>query len=807
MLVSLRWLQDYIKISEDPGIIAEKLTMAGLEVEAIDDVSPGFSRVVVATITGINPHPNADKLSICDVRAVEKSYSVVCGATNIAPGQRVPLAQVGAVIPGGYTIKRSKLRGIESEGMLCSEDELGIGDDASGIMILSDTLREGDDLAAALDLKDTVFDIGITPNRSDCLSIIGIAREIAAITRQKVRYPSVDVHETEESVHDVTSVDIVDPELCPRYTARIVKNVTIKPSPAWMRMRLEAVGLRAINNVVDITNFVMMEMGQPLHAFDFRYLEEGRIVVRGATAGETFVSLDGKTRILGKDTLMICDGVKPVAVAGIMGGLNSEVADDTETVLLESAYFNPASIRRSARTLAMPTDASFRFERGVDPEGVVRAQNRATQLIAECGGGSICQGYVDTYPKKLVPVGDIPLKTRTVNKVLGTDMAQDAVSAILERLEMTVKEGTGDAFLVTPPSFRVDITREIDLVEEVARLSGYDTIPFSLPSLSGNLDVESKKRRVVRALKSALNGSGYTEAINYSFTTPESADTLGFEGNDDEKRFTLIQNPLGEEQSVMRTTLVYGLLTALKRNYNVGNRNVKMFEIGRTFFHVMGAELPEEREKLCMILTGLRYDESWHAQGVYGDFYDLKGCLENMLSAVNAGGISFQAATDTAPYLNAGRSGTIMAGDRHIGVIGEIHPDVMERMELKQTVYICELDLQELIEYAIDGIAYTEVARFPSISRDVAFLVPFTLHGGDIETIIYENKMEFLENVQVFDVYNGEGIPDEMKSMAFRLTYRSRERTLTDDDILSEHDGIVNAVVKGAGAKVRGVKS
>ena len=805
MLVSLRWLQDYIDINEDPGVIAEKLTMAGLEVEAINDVSPGFSRVIVATITDIHPHPNADKLSLCDVRAGEESYSVVCGATNIQAGQRVPLAQVGAVIPGGYIIKRSKLRGIESEGMLCSEDELGIGDDASGIMILPDTLREGDDLAAALDLKDTVFDISITPNRSDCLSIIGIAREIAAITGQKVRYPSLDVDETEESVHDVTSVDIVDSDLCPRYTARIIKNVSIKPAPAWMRIRLEAVGLRAINNVVDITNFVMMEMGQPLHAFDYRHLEEGRIVVRGATEGEKFVSLDGKPRILGKDTLMICDGVKPVAVAGIMGGLNSEVADDTETVLLESAYFNPASIRRSARALAMPTDASFRFERGVDPEGVVRAQNRAAQLIAHCGGGSICRGYVDTYPKKLVPVDDIPLKTQTVNEVLGTDMTPDAVSSILERLEMAVTEEADGAFLVTPPSFRVDIAREIDLVEEVARLSGYDTIPLSLPSLSGNLDVESKKRRIIRDLRNALTGSGYTEAINYSFTTPESAHVLGFGNDDAERRFTAIQNPLGEEQSVMRTTLAYGLLAAMKKNYNVGNRNLKMFEIGRTFFRTEGAELPTEREKLGMVLTGLRYDDSWHAPDVYGDFYDLKGALENILSAVNARDISFETA-DTAPYLNSGRSGAVMAGDRNIGVIGEVHPDVMETMELKQAAYICELDLQELIEYAIDGVSYTEVTRFPSISRDVAYLVPHTVHCGDIETIIRAHGGDFLENVQVFDVYSGKGIPDGMKSMAFRLTYRSRERTLTDDDIVSEHDRIVTAVVKGAGAKVRGVE-
>ncbi|MBN2538998.1 MAG: phenylalanine--tRNA ligase subunit beta, partial [Deltaproteobacteria bacterium] len=401
MLVSLKWLRDYIDVELTPEEIAGKLTMAGLEVDSINRISPDFSNVVVAQILSVKPHPNADKLSLCDVSTGKQIFPVVCGAKNISAGDIVPFAKVGATIPGGYTIKSSRLRGELSEGMLCSEEELGIGEDTSGIMMLPDTLTLGENLAVALDLEDVALEISITPNRPDCLSMIGIAREIAAMTRGVVRSPVIEFEEKGEDIDELTSVTILDADLCPRYTARLIQDVEIRPSPAWMRMRLEAVGLRAINNVVDVTNFVMLEFGQPLHAFNFRSLKEGRIVVRGADESEQFVSLDGKTRTLSADTLMICDSAGPVAVAGIMGGLDSEVEDDTKEVLLESAYFNPSSIRKSSRALGMGTDAAFRFERGIDPDGVVRALDRAAQLIADLSGGSICRGYIDEYPRKI----------------------------------------------------------------------------------------------------------------------------------------------------------------------------------------------------------------------------------------------------------------------------------------------------------------------------------------------------------------------------------------------------------------------
>ncbi|HLE18163.1 MAG TPA: phenylalanine--tRNA ligase subunit beta, partial [Syntrophales bacterium] len=506
MQVSLGWLKDYVDIEIEPELLAAKLTMAGLEVEAVERREPPFKGVVAAKILAVKPHPKADKLTLCDITDGEKIYSIVCGALNIMVGDVVPLAKTGAVLPGGITIKESRIRGELSCGMLCSEEELGIGCDSSGIMILSrlpgghnstennfemsegvgKTFTLGEELNEALALQDIIFTISVTPNRSDCLSVIGIAREIAVLTGKQLRMPDIALAENEEDIERLASVAIHDPDLCPRYTARVIKNALIKPSPLWMRLRLEAAGLRAINNIVDATNFVLLEMGQPLHAFDYRFLTGGRIVVRRSTEGETFTTLDGKERLLKAGILLICDGEKPVAVGGIMGGINSEVKESTETILLESAYFNPASIRLSAKWLGMNTDASFRFERGVDPEGVIRAQNRAAQLMAKLSEGVICRGVIDNYPRKIETAKNIPLRVKRVCDLAGADIKADEIIPILEGLEMVVREdrkGEG-TYLVDPPTFRVDIEREIDLIEEIIRIRGYDSIPATLPTVS-----------------------------------------------------------------------------------------------------------------------------------------------------------------------------------------------------------------------------------------------------------------------------------------------------------------------------------
>ncbi|MGP8155032.1 MAG: phenylalanine--tRNA ligase subunit beta, partial [Smithella sp.] len=662
MLVSLKWLKDYVDIDLTVDELADRLTMAGLEVDEIKTIRPQFCGVVVAKILSVKPHPSADHLSLCNISDGTESYNVVCGAKNIAPGDIVPLAKVGAVIPGGYTIKSSVLRGEKSDGMLCSEAELEIGNDESGIMHLPADLSLGSTLEAALNIEDTALDINVTPNRSDCLSMIGIAREVAAITGKKMKLPSVKIKESTEDIDSLTSVRICDSDLCPRYTARIIKNVKIGPSPVWIKTRLEAAGLRAINNIVDVTNFVMLEMGQPLHAFDFRFLEEGRIVVRKSKENEEFISLDEKSRILPADTLLICDGVKPVAIGGIMGGLNSEVKENTQVILLESAYFNPSSIRRSARKLAMPTDAAFRFERGIDPEGVVKALNRAAQLIADLSGGFICKNYIDEYPRKISTAQNIVLRLERVRQVTGIEIGTKDVVKILRNIGMVVKREGRGRYIVTPPTCRVDILREIDLIEEVIRLYGYDRVPATLPAVNvteteviPRLDMEERIRQL-------LKGSGYTEIINYSFGNPFAADILCFPENDERRRPVRIKNPLGEDLSAMRTTMIYCLLETAKRNANNGSFDLKIFEIGRIFLELKKAQLPEEKNMVAGLLTGRITDDFW-SSGKTVDFYTLKGSLENIFIDLKINNCRY-ISTTVEPFLHPGKSCQIILDDK-----------------------------------------------------------------------------------------------------------------------------------------------
>ncbi|MFA5180209.1 MAG: phenylalanine--tRNA ligase subunit beta [Syntrophales bacterium] len=803
MKVSLKWLRDYVDIDLEPSALADCLTMAGLEVDAVEVAGPAFAQVVVARIVSVRPHPQSEKLFLCEVTTGAEILPIVCGAPNTRSGDTVALARVGATIPGGFVIKSSRIRGELSEGMLCSEEELGIGDDNTGIMVLSPDLTPGMDLKDALGLKDTVLDIGVTPNRADCLSIIGIAREVAAITGKKLRYPEIESFENSEEITGMTSVSIMDPDLCPRYTARIIKNITIKPSPSWMRERLEAVGLRAINNIVDITNFVMMELGQPLHAFDFRFLEEGRIVVRRSREGEHFISLDEKDRLLRSDTLMICDGVKPVAIAGIMGGLNSEVKDDTSTILLESAYFHPPSIRRSSRWLGMGTDAAFRFERGIDPEGVVRALNRAAQLMAVLGDGTVCRGHIDQYPRQIVTAKDIPLRPKRVNDFLGTDIRADEMIKILERLEMKVLPSDDAHYLVTPPTFRVDITREIDLVEEIARVYGFNRIPVTMPGAAGMPAGESPEQILENALRSALTGMGYTEVITYSFINPVSAEQLGLKDDDPLKDFVRISNPLTEEQSVLRTSLVYNLLDVMNRNARVGCADLKIFEIGRIFFRHREGELPVERPCVGGLITGNRYDGSWHNKAISSDFYDLKGCVEALFADRKIQPARF-VAESSQPFLHPGRSCRIIVGQETVGFLGEIHPNVLERMDLKNRAIVFQLDLETLGVFTKGKIDFRDVSKFPASSRDVAFLVPVAMEGETLCRTGYEQHEVLLENVAIFDVYTGENLPEGMKSLGLRFAYRSTEKTLTEEEINVAHNRIVKTMVEATGAKIRG---
>ena len=801
MLVSLKWLKDYIDLELTASQLADRLTMSGLEVDEIKTIAHKFSGVVVARILSVRPHPEADKLSLCNVTDGSQTYPVVCGAKNIKAGDVVPLAKIGAVIPGGYTIKATVLRGEKSEGMLCSEVELEIGDDASGIMLLPVGLVLGSPLESALNLGDTVLDVSITPNRSDCLSMIGMAREVSALTGRKIKMPAVKIKESAEDISSLSSVSIVDADLCPRYSARMIKNVKIGDSPTWMKSRLEAAGLRAINNVVDVTNFVMLEMGQPLHAFDFRFLEEGRIVVRKSKAGEEFVSLDEKSRILPENTLLICDGKKPVAIGGIMGGLNSEIKEDTDTIFLESAYFSPSSIRRSSRRMAMPTDAAFRFERGIDPEGVIRALNRATQLIADLSGGLICKNHLDEYPQKITAVANIPLRLARIREIIGTSIPAKDVVRILKSIGMSVRQEGRGKYLVTPPTFRVDIEREIDLIEEVVRLYGYDRVPVTLPAVSvtemaviPRLDLEERVRQL-------LVGSGYSEIINYSFTSPASVDYLGLPSTDARRNFVVIKNPLTEEQSVMRTTMVYGLLETMKKNINNGSFNLKIFEIGRVFLTRKMGELPEEKNILAGLLTGKASEDLWDSK-VNVDFYDLKGCLENIFYDLKLDSCRYHA-EKSEPFFHPGQSCGLYCSETRIGYMGQVHPEVMQKMDIKNTAYLFEINIDILEKQINRRISYKEISKFPAVTRDVAFVIPVSTEAEKMLKIVLSQHEDLLENVGIFDIYAGKGLDERTKSLGLRFSYRAPDRTLTDAEINSIHDKIVHNTVRLTGAKIR----
>ncbi len=800
MLVSLKWLKDYVDISLDAQALADRLTMAGLEVDEIKTLKPSFSSVVVAGILSVAQHPSADRLSVCEVTDGAKTYPIVCGAKNIKAGDVVPLAKVGAVIPGGYVIKDSILRGQPSSGMLCSAAELEIGDDASGILQLSADLPLGQLLEEALDLNDTVLDISVTPNRSDCLSVIGIAREVAAITGGKLKKPLVKIRESRTDIRSLTSVRIDAPDLCPRYTARIIQNVKIGPSPVWLKSRLEAAGLRAINNVVDVTNFVMLEMGQPLHAFDFRFLEEERVLVRRSEAGEEFVSLDEKARVLPDDTLLICDGKKPVAIGGIMGGLNSEVKDDTQTIFLESAYFQPASIRRSSRKLGMSTDAAYRFERGIDPEGVLRALDRAAQLIAETSGGQVCKGCIDEYPQKVQTCGEITLRSDRIRRIIGVEIPGPEISRMLRALEMKFRR-SGKNFIVVPPTFRVDIDREIDLIEEIIRLYGYDRVPLTLPAASMTELTAVSRQALEERLRGLMIGGGYSEIINYSFTSPSFVDQLLLESNDEKRAVVRIKNPLTEEQSVMRTTLLYGLLETMKKNANNGSYNLKVFEIGRAFFGRKEGELPVEKNMMACLVTGAQSEQHWGAK-IPVDFYDLKGCLDNLLYDLKLSDVRYRVETPE-PFLHPGQSCRVYVNGQPAGILGAVHPDVQARMDLRNQAYVFEINLDVLDSLYSGRICYSDVSRFPAVTRDVAFVVQASMEADRMIDIVSNQNEELLENVAIFDIYAGKGLEEGTKSLGLRFSYRSADRTLTDAEVQSAHQRILGKTLEITGAKIR----
>ncbi|UCD31206.1 MAG: phenylalanine--tRNA ligase subunit beta, partial [Desulfobacterales bacterium] len=686
MKVSLSWLREYTKVDMIVEDLADALTMVGLEVEAVSDRYNYLNTVVVGRIDQITSHPNAENLKLCLVDIGSRSVQVVCGAPNIRKDMLAPCVMPGTYLPQGVVLEKSVIQGEMSEGMLGSEAELGLGDNSDGVMELKGNCAIGEPLNKSLELSDPVLEIDLTPNRPDCLSIIGIAREVAALQKTRVTYPKIPHSKSFDQILDYSSVTIIDPDLCPRYAASLVFEVTVAPSPFWLQDRLLSVGLKPINNIVDITNFVMMETGQPLHAFDFDRLAENRIVVRKALAGEIFTTLDGKERQLDPEMLMICDGEKPVAIGGVMGGLNSEIEDSSTRILLESAYFNPTSIRKTSKKLGLNTDASHRFERGVDPDGTVRALKKATQLFVEIGGGRRIGGIIDEHPLP-IPSNLIMCSVKALNRRLGTRLRAKDIENYLQSIEFEVEKIENDQLQILPPSYRVDISRFEDITEEVARLYGYNNIKTTFPMIPAtgrqpSYTIESRNK-----IKHLMAGMGFTEAVTYSFVHQLSCDRLGLKPDDPKRKMVDILNPLTEDQSVMRTSLIPGLIEIMNFNVSVQNRHLKLFEIGNVFINSGQKDTqPAEVEMIAGLWTGARSNLAWHAKEFNCDFYDLKGIVEELFNSLGiANAVFTRMPPESCFYTKPGYSAQIFIDQKLIGLIGELHPRVITNYNLKKT--------------------------------------------------------------------------------------------------------------------------
>ncbi len=810
MKFTIDWLQKYVDTDISADRLADKLTMLGLEVDAVTPLFDELQQVKVAKIISAQPHPNADKLQVCQVAVAEEKLEIVCGAPNARAGLVTAVAPVGTTLPGNFKIKKSKVRGIVSNGMLCSEKELGLSEESDGIIELPEDFEHGALLKDALGLHDTMIEVDLTPNRADCASVIGIAREVAGFTRKPMTLPIEKPEITKESSE--FSVEIKNPELCTRYSARLIKNIKIGPSPFWLRKRLLSVGLRPINNVVDITNFVMMEYGQPLHAFDFQNVSGGKIIVRTPQSGEEkFVTLDGKERRLSADMLMICDEERPVAVGGVMGGMNSEVEDNTTTVLLESACFNPISIRKTARSLNISTDASYRFERGVDPEITLHALDRASALLCELAGGSCNMNEgIDVYPVTWQQ-NTISLSVQRCNTLNGINLSRDEIREMLASIALHNTILDENTIEVHPPSFRMDIEREADLVEEIARLYGYDKIPVTLPEATLSYPDQDPARRLRLQTMNILASIGYTEAINYSFTTPDHLDMLGLAENDPRRVHVSLLNPLSEEQSVMRTSLLPGLLENVRRNISFQSTNIKLFEIGKVFIPRQDRELPLEHMRLAGVISGNsnggKHPLYFKAQEV--DFFDVKGCLEHLFEALRfntssfENQITFQVSTQIEPFSQQNQTLFIFFQNNCIGSLGKIAGDVVKGFGIKQDVYYFDLDFDALCRVSACSKSFSSLPAYPAVTRDIALIVAESVSAGELLTSVRESKEKLIEHSDIFDIFTGDSIPDGYKSVALTITYRSPNKTLTEKNVEKAHNKIVSMLTKQFGGHFR----
>jgi len=793
MKICYGWLRELVDFEWDADELAHRLTMSGTECNVTGPLFPDFSGVTVGKIVSSEPIESSDKLSICEVDTGSSAMTSICGASNVRPGLKVAFAGPGTVLPDGTKISVSEKMGHKSEGMICSEAELGLSDDHSGVLELDHTLKVGSNVRDALNLDDWLIEFDLTPNRPDCLSAIGLAREVAVLAGTKVCHPDVEIKEISDSAADAVEIDIEDPDLCPRYMGRVIRNVKIGPTPWWMKKYLYSTGVRSINNIVDITNFVLMEYGHPLHAFDFDLFGVPRVLVRSAKAGEKFSTLDDIERTLEDGMIMITDSKKNVALGGVMGGLESEVTDKTTNVLLESAYFNPTSIRRTSRKLGIQSESQTRFEKGVDPECVPKACDRAASLIQEYAEGKVLEGRVDCYPKEIHPVR-ITLRPTRVNEILDTDLSAPEMIDILSALEFSVQPGK--ELSVTVPTFRPDVTREIDLVEEVARINGLDKIKASVCAAGSLVTSERIEEKFHRVLRDLLVSQGMVEALTNTMIDPAKDKIVsGLENH------TGVINPVSVELSVMRQNFVHSLLHIIAYNLNRKKKDITFFEIGSVFIPKSNESQPDEKTKLALAFCGEEGGLRWDRAPEKYDFFNLKGVLEILADDLGLGSLGLTP-KDNRIFEN-GKSFDVRFGETDCGFCGEISRNALNVYDIEHPVYFAELDLDILLDNFMEERVVQAVPKYPSSIRDIAVVVNDSVFASQLKDVMLEHGEEIIESIELFDVYVGKQVPAGKKSLAFSIEYRSKNKTLTDEEIDQVHNTIVKALREKFGAELR----
>lgn len=787
------WLKELVDFDWDAEELAHRLTMSGTECNVTGPLFPDFTGVTVGKVVSCEPVESSDKLFLCEVDTGSSAMTSICGAPNVRPGLKVAFAGPGAELPGGIKVEIAERMGHKSEGMICSESELGLSEDHSGVLELENTVKVGSNLREALDLDDWLIEFDLTPNRPDCLSSIGIAREIAVLAGTKVCHPSIELNEISDLAENAVEIDIEDPELCPRYMGRVIRNVKIGRTPWWMKKYLYSTGVRSINNIVDITNFVLMEYGHPLHAFDYDLFSAPRVLVRSAKSGEKFKTLDDVERTLEEGMIMITDSKKNVALGGIMGGLESEVTEKSSNVLLESAYFHPTAIRRTSKKLGIQSESQVRFEKGADPECVPRACDRAASLIQEYAGGKVLTGQVDCYPKEIHPV-KISLRPGRVNEILDTDISAPEMIDILTALEFTVQPGK--ELGVAVPTFRPDVTREIDLVEEVARIYGVDKIKSSESAAGSLVTTERPEERFYRVLRALLVSQGMVEALTNTMIDP--ARDKAVSGLDNHIK---VLNPVSVELSVLRQNFLHSFLHIIAYNLNRKKSDISFFEIGKVFIPKDGDPRPYEPTKLAIAFCGEEADLRWDRAPEKYDFFNLKGVLEILADDLGLG--SLKLTLKDYRFFETGKSFDIRLGEAACGFCGVVSKMALDAYDIELPVYFAELDLDLLIGNFSEERVVRAVPRYPSSVRDIAVIVDEAILARQLSEVIEEHGGDILESISLFDVYAGKQVPAGKKSLAFSIEYRSREKTLTDEEIDRVHNSIVKALGDKYGAELR----